>query len=84
MGEPQHQMAAANDSANGDRHSSASAVAPKHESRGPQPSSQHSGHVEDMASWTNCGASAPPGRMRILQIYVESIETNTKPNFWCG
>ena len=44
MGDPQHQMAAAIDSAKGVKHSSASAVAEKTESRGPQPCVQKSGH----------------------------------------
>mmetsp|Transcript_25579 Transcript_25579/g.55030 ORF Transcript_25579/g.55030 Transcript_25579/m.55030 type:complete len:98 (+) Transcript_25579:2877-3170(+) len=61
IGEPQHQIAAAKDSANGVRHSRVSAVIAKHESRGPHPSSQQSGQVEDMASLTNCGASPRKG-----------------------
>ena len=40
MGEPQHQIAAAKDSANGVRYSRVSAVSAKHESRRPHPSSQ--------------------------------------------
>jgi hypothetical protein len=42
MGEPQHQMAAASDSAMGEKHSRASAVAEKMESSGPQPWAQNS------------------------------------------
>lgn len=51
MGDPQHQMAAAMDSANGEKHSSASAVAEKTESRGPQPCVQKSGHAS-IITWT--------------------------------